>query len=275
MGPSIYKNIKPSDETLTIENVLKIMNETEYQFLLLEKTIKELKFDVNVLPGKVDRDLKTIRESLNWIERHHLPTGVSKAMLEKVKDKTIYVTSEKGKNAVAFQIHNISKRPSRVYELIGIKITFGTSENGVPGITFEGNRKDPVVMDAIDFPWISDSDLKTPKKFIDWLTRHIIDPKDLSEKVEQFAVIDLGLVEMNELGLGEEDHQAMENKKIEEEKAKKSNSSVQTSSPPSQPPISPVPRRSPYYPGQEIQKMRDLGIDSGAYGWPEVEMFDY
>jgi len=140
--------------------------------------------------------------------------------MERLRDKTIYVHSEKDKNAIAFQIHNIIKRPSKIYELVGIKIVFGTSENGVPGLTFEGTRKDPVIIKARDLPWITEAALKTPKKFEEWLNNHIIEPKKLSEKVEKFALVDLGVVTMSELGLGETDYQGISQDKINEEKNK-------------------------------------------------------
>ena len=209
------------------------MNETEYQFLILQNAINELKFDVSIFPGKVDKDIKKIKEILNWVERHHLPIGISKAMMARLKDKTIYASSEKGKNAIAFQIHNIIKRPAKRYELVGIKITFGTSENGVPGLTFEGTRENPVMIEACDLPWMTPAAEKTPKKFEEWLNNHIIEPNALSEKVEKFALIDIGLVEMKELGLGEPDYQGMKSEDIEKEKAKK-NFTAQT------PPLKPV-----------------------------------
>ena len=265
------------------------MGETEYQFLILENAIKELKFDVSILPGKVDGDLKKIREILGWIERHHLPIGISKAMMERLRNKTIFMNSDKGKNAIAFQIHNITKRPSKVYELVGIKVTFGTSENGTPGLTFEGTRKDPVVIKACDLPWITETALKSPKKFEEWLNNHVIEPKVLSEKVEKFALIDLGLVEMNELGLGEQDHQGMEQEEIDEEKAKKNpRPQVSSDTAPKPQPVNiksntpPVPpnrgsesymrRRSPMY--QQGLMAMDMGIDYHAFGWGQQAPFD-
>ena len=196
------------------------MNDIEYQFCVLQRKIKELEFDSSYLPYKVDGDLKEIREHLNWIENHCLPIGISKAMMERLRDKVIFVSAEKEKSALAFQIHRINKRPSKVFELVGIRITFSNSENAVPGLTFEGTRKNPIVMKASDLPWITDSALKSPKKFEEWIKNHLIEGKNLSEKVEQFAVVDLGIVLMNELGLGESDHQAMDQNKIDEEREK-------------------------------------------------------
>ena len=194
-------------------------NDTDYHFLVIENALREMRFDCHVLPHRLEKNLKLIRDELGWIERHHLPSGISETIMARIKEKTIYVTSEKGKNAVAFQIHNIIRRPY-VFELVGIKITFGTSENGNPGLVFEGTRKDPVILKATDLPWIKDDDMKTPRKFAKLVKGHIISPKALAEKVEDFAVVDLGLVEMNELGLCEIEHEAMPKEKIEEKKEK-------------------------------------------------------
>jgi hypothetical protein len=218
------------------------MNETELQFLNIRNLLKRMEFDVQTLPGRLAGDLKEIRKSLDWIERNHLPSGLSRTVLERIKEKTIFVNSEKGKNAIAFQIHNVIQRP-RIYELVGIKIVFGTSENGIPGLTFEGTRENPTTLRVTDLPWISEDNIKTPKKFEKWIREHIIDPKKLSEKVENFALIDLCLTEMSELGLGEADHQGMPKEKIEEEKNKKTPKQTPTATTPPTPPPPTAPQQ--------------------------------
>ena len=242
------------------------MNETELQFLNIKNLLKRMEFDVYTLPGRLAGDLQEIRKSLDWIERNHLPSGLSRTVLERIKEKTIFVNSDKGKNAIAFQIHNVIQRP-RIYELVGIKITFGTSENGIPGLTFEGTRENPTTLRVTDLPWISEDDIKTPKKFEKWIKNHIIDPKKLSEKVENFALIDLCLTEMSELGLGEADRQGVPEEKIEAEKNKKTTPPpppTPSTAPPPQAPLSiggdvksHIMRRSPMY-------LRGMGIDIGG-----------
>lgn len=241
------------------------MNETELQFLNIKNLLKRMEFDVYTLPGRLASDLQEIRKSLDWIERNHLPSGLSRTVLERIKEKTIFVNPDKGKNAIAFQIHNIIQRP-RIYELVGIKITFGTSENGIPGLTFEGTRENPTTLRVTDLPWISEDDIKTPKKFEKWIKNHIIDPSKLSEKVENFALVDLCLTEMSELGLGEADRQGMPEEKIEVEKNKKTTPPpppTPSTAPPSQAPLtiggdvkSHIMRRSPMY-------LKGMGIDFG------------
>jgi hypothetical protein len=252
------------------------MTDTEYHFLVIENALKEMKFNYLVLPGRLEKNLKLIRDELGWIERHHLPGEMPKQLLSKVKEKTIYLSSEKGKNAVAFQIHTVIVRP--FYELVGIKITFGTSENGNPGLYFEGTRKDPVRVKVIDLPWSTEYSRKTPKRLVKWIEDHVISSKDLSEKVEQFAVVDLGLVEMNELGLGELEHQAMENEKVIELKEKKKPISISTSSLPPPPPASQtveVPKKKhetpPIYRQQAFGFMNEFGLGGYNSEWGPMD----
>ena len=214
---------------------MSLENDTNYHFLIIENALREMKFDCSILPHRLEKNLKLIRDELSWIERHHLPSGLPKSILSKILEKTIYLSPEKGKNAIAFQIHGVLRRPY-VYELVGIKIVFGTSENGNPGLWIEGTRKDPVIVKVTDLPWITEDALKTHKKFAKWINDHLIDPKKLSEKVEEFAVVDIGLVEMSELGLGELEHQAMDQEEVEKEKIKAKQKSSPT-------PVRPIPIR--------------------------------
>lgn len=196
------------------------MNELDKHFLLLFQSVKELQFNAKFLPGRVEENISNIKSILDKINLHKPPIGISESLFNRISGKTIYCDSDGTSNAMAFKIFNISLQGFNAYKLHGIRITFGSSKLGNPGITFEGTPDKPIMMSVVDLPFITADALKTPKKLVKWITSHEISPKDLSSKVDKFVAIDLGVMEMNELGLGEMDHQAISEEVVQEERNK-------------------------------------------------------
>lgn len=193
------------------------MRDAEVKILEIETALSELKNGYRYFPGRVMKSLALIRDNLDWIERRFRPTGISETSLSLVRDRIFFLDGGVSKSSHAIYLQNIVQRPND-FIIIGIDIVFSKSQEGnYPGLNIRGTMKDPIEIFASELPKVTSTHLESPpQKIIKLLTENEITREELGEKIEEFSLIDLGVVELHNLGLAAEDKGVMNPEHCEE-----------------------------------------------------------
>lgn len=186
------------------------MNDVELKFLEIESALKEMKSSYSYFPHRTSQALELIRSHLNWIEQRFSPTGITESIMSQIRGRIVYVDQDGKKCAIAMYIQNVILRPGD-YDIIGIQIRFQTNTcSDSPGLIISGTSKDPVTVKFSEFPFITSYYLDNdPKRLVKWIESHEITREELSTKIEKFSLVDLGVVELHNLGLAPENKSFM------------------------------------------------------------------